>query len=534
MEREFNLLDEPWVRVMDNDCNVKEISLKDAILSAHKYKELAGETRSQDVAILRLILAVMHTVFSRYNTDGESIDISEDIDLPIEIWKEIWNKGYIPDKAINKYFDLWHDRFWLFDEKYPFYQSVAVKGKGKPYNTAKMIGSLFESGNKPRLFAERKDDGRVLTYPEAARWLVHIINFDDIAAKAPTPKKTWTGKLGIICFEGNNLFETIMLNYVANAGVNTDVYKNNPSWETEIPHTEFNQIVSVPTNQAALLTLQSRRLYLNRENDKITGYYISGGDCFDEEEVFAEQMTLWRYVKGTKGTQDGFKPMRHDPSKKTWQEFGSIAAFPETKMKEGDSENRHTPGIVKWLEFLRGENILNKEYMVKVSTISVVYDYGQATSLPVIDSINDTLTFHSQLFLEAGRVWRHRINSEIDKCEKTARAVAYLSIDIQKAAGASGDKLSGNDAKIQFYDLIDRPFRLWLAKLNVDECDSDYLDDFEENIKRIAQKYGTELASRVGSNAIFSRRKKEGTDVVSTAEALNKFIKIINNIFKGR
>ena len=36
---EFNLLDEPWVRVMDGDCNVVELSLKDTIINAHKYGE---------------------------------------------------------------------------------------------------------------------------------------------------------------------------------------------------------------------------------------------------------------------------------------------------------------------------------------------------------------------------------------------------------------------------------------------------------------------------------------------------------------
>lgn len=42
-EREFNLIDEPWIRVMDENCKVVEVSLLDAIINAHKYKCLGGE-----------------------------------------------------------------------------------------------------------------------------------------------------------------------------------------------------------------------------------------------------------------------------------------------------------------------------------------------------------------------------------------------------------------------------------------------------------------------------------------------------------
>ena len=54
-EVEFNLLDEPWVRVLCADCTVREVSLTEALLHAHEYKGLAGELPTQDVAVLRLL-----------------------------------------------------------------------------------------------------------------------------------------------------------------------------------------------------------------------------------------------------------------------------------------------------------------------------------------------------------------------------------------------------------------------------------------------------------------------------------------------
>ena len=68
---EFNLLTEPWVRVRRPENTVQEVSLTDALLHAQDYVDLAGEMPTQDAAMLRLLLAVLFTVFSRVNVEGE-------------------------------------------------------------------------------------------------------------------------------------------------------------------------------------------------------------------------------------------------------------------------------------------------------------------------------------------------------------------------------------------------------------------------------------------------------------------------------
>ena len=42
-EMAFNLLEEPWIRVLRPDCSVEEVSLTDALLRAQDYADLAGE-----------------------------------------------------------------------------------------------------------------------------------------------------------------------------------------------------------------------------------------------------------------------------------------------------------------------------------------------------------------------------------------------------------------------------------------------------------------------------------------------------------
>ena len=67
---EFNLLEEPWIRVMTEDCTVRECSLTEVLVHSHQYRRLAGELPTQDVAVLRLLLAVLRTVFYRMDPQG--------------------------------------------------------------------------------------------------------------------------------------------------------------------------------------------------------------------------------------------------------------------------------------------------------------------------------------------------------------------------------------------------------------------------------------------------------------------------------
>ena len=69
-ETAFNLVDEPWIRVLLPDGAAAEVSLRDVLLRAHTFSDLGGELPTQNIAVLRLLLAVLHTVFSRMDETG--------------------------------------------------------------------------------------------------------------------------------------------------------------------------------------------------------------------------------------------------------------------------------------------------------------------------------------------------------------------------------------------------------------------------------------------------------------------------------
>ena len=219
--KKFNLLDEAWIRALTPDQAVREVSLTDALINARRYAGLAGELPTQDVAILRLLLAVLYAVFSRVNAAGEESPLESEDDA-LDRWAELWEMGEFPEGPIAAYLEQWRDRFWLFHPERPFYQ-VPEAAAGTEYASSKLNGTLSESANKIRLFPVcLGHDKNKLTFSEAVRWLIYVNGFDDTSlkqpkeskkkyGKLPSPGAGWLGKLGLIAAEGDNLFETLML-----------------------------------------------------------------------------------------------------------------------------------------------------------------------------------------------------------------------------------------------------------------------------------------------------------------------------------
>lgn len=351
-EIEFNLLEEPWIRVLRPDCTVEEISLRQVLLQAQSYSDLAGELPTQDVAILRLLLAVLHAVFGRMDIHGQPVELKNTTSA-VRQWRSLWQLGHFPEGPIQEYLDRWHDRFWLFHPERPFWQVPEAK-IGTEYTAAKLNGELSESHNRSRLFPAYAETGKTeLSYAQAARWLLYINGFDDTSCKKkgadlPSSGVGWLGKLGLIQAVGNNLLETLLLNLTLLRDGSKGWGPGKPCWELDTPHTGERVEISQPDNQAELLTLQSRRLFLHRDGDCVTKCTVLGGDFFERTNAFCEQMTVWHSIRKKQNTPVYYQPRQHDPSQQFWREFPSI--FTE---KANENTSVHIPGIVAWITLLQ-------------------------------------------------------------------------------------------------------------------------------------------------------------------------------------
>lgn len=541
-DTEFNLLDEGWVLARKNDCTVDVLSLTDAILRSHEYSCLSGELPTQDISILRLLLAVLHTVFSRYSPDGEEEPL-DTTTMAFHRWSQLWNAGRFPEKPIRNYLASQHEKFWLFHPDRPFYQTNAAEN-GTVYSSAKLNGTILESSNKARLFAGCSGMAKgSLSYSEAARWLLCVNNYDDTSAKpknkskdtdekAPSPGAGWLGKLGLITVSGNSLFDTLMLNLILTGS--TEVTEK-PIWELEKTRDRERVQIAPPDNLSELYTLQSRRLKLIRENNSVTGYTLLGGDFFDEIDAFIEPMTVWRPINASKSAKVSFKPKRHDSSVQLWREFASSFKF---------SKQSYVPGIVRWISSLKKNRSIDSAKFIKFSIASV--QYGDKDFF-VNNIFSDSITFHTDLLTEFGRHWQDKIAEEIEKCDNAANSIGLLARNIAIASGASGEAIDKctavTTAKERFYYEIDIPFRKWLESIDPNwEYGSDEekqaLNSWHQTAAKTALRIGRELVSSAGTAATVGRyittKDKKDNSIeffYSSPEAFKLFRLKINKIY---
>jgi CRISPR system Cascade subunit CasA len=388
------------------------------------------------------------------------------------------------------------------------------------------MGDLSESSNKVRLFQGRSGlSKKALTYPEAARWLLYLNAFDDTSSKPtrgtkeklPSPGAGWLGKLGIIYAVGKNLFETLLLNLVLHDenGIKWD--EGCTIWELKEPRAAERTEIPLPRSQAALLTLQSRRVLLERTNDVVTGYRLLGGDFFQKENAFSEQMTMWRRDKNR---EDVYTPKRHDTSKQLWRDFTALLA---------KNEKTRLPGIVSWLMELEDAGLIATQ-QVQLCASSV--QYGDKDFF-VTNVWDDSISINAGLLSEIGDNWIARILGELVITEKVVNSLGYLASDIAKA---SGDKNEGagrrNAAKEEAYFRLDEHFRTWLSAINPQ---TDNMEEtcgrWRKTVDSVVKSIGKELVAEAGGRAFVGRMVKErGNEYLITAPGAH--IKFMNQVSK--
>lgn len=522
----FNLTTEPWIQVLDHDGTIQEVSLPDAIIHARDYERLAGETQTQNFAILRLILAVLLTIYARVDEEGTEEPIEDAADA-FARWGAIWKEGKFSSKVISDYFNSWSERFELFDSERPFGQVRSTLEGGTEYKASKLLGDLSESGHKTRLFPIRALKGKESATPdEAARWLVYINAFDDSGVKinkiiedgGVKPGTGWLGKIGIIYPEGQNLFETLMYNLMLLDRDGAPWPDPKPAWEREQVRESQRTAIPLPDNLPELFTISSRRISLIQENDKVIGFTSYGGDSFPEINALTEPHTIWQKPQPKKNRPVSFSIRKHDPSRQIWRDFSNI-------LIEEKKEDK-IPGIISWVNSLRRKKLVRADTKITFRTCGVIYD---ANNSSVIDAIGDDLILTTSLIADQGD-WKPRIQGEVTKITELAEAAGNMTENIARSIGCSGDdpvKTAYKQGEERIYSLVNIPFKQWIASLNPENEDDmeAKMDEWSEQARKLSYEFVSEQIAEAPQNSYLGRKVviDEKSHHYSLPEAVNAF-----------
>lgn len=556
-EKEFNLLDEPWIKVITLSLEQKEVSLTDAIIHAHEYKSLSGEMPTQDVAVLRVLLAVAITVFYRYRADGKMVrliseeDIEEDDEedgetednIVLGRWKRYWEAGRFPQHAVRAYLETWRERFWLFHPRVPFWQ-VADLQYGTNYDVKCLFGNIKESSNEKTRHHFSMTEGEELyrlSYGEAARWLVHLnayavnVKTDKNAPGTGLPVGVGRlGQLGFIMVNGENLFQILMLNLCAQ-NTDMDLWGDpKPVWEQEIREEQGckrNRFDNLPE----LYTIQSRRIMMKRgEDGNLTGFRALGGDFCPTEDDFNEPMTIWKLKKADKKADvRHFLPRTHNPAVQAWREFPAMFDFNRTN---GEKESReHIPGVVNWIHTLYNTGLFPPNYLITFRMVGMAY--GDQMSYTYGDCVNDALTMSAELLADFNKVWRSHISEQVEKCQiVVSEALNHVAYKLCKLLYGDGTAKSGiKDALAsRYYFLIDGPFREWLAGIEpATDSTEEKLTEWEKKSYYYARKTVEDYIDNLGMDLFIYREEvKDGRKRIFTFPGImNEYLWELSGIY---
>lgn len=518
-ERSFNLLTEPWISVIESDTDeTKLVSLKTLFKNAPKYRQLAGETQAQDLSILRLILAILHTVYSRFDGDGEPYDwltldedtltvtdVDEDdyeddgVQDLLDAWQTSFQSGTF-SPAVIQYLEVYRNKFDFFGTN-PFYQVTAEEydsavpaakavAKGKGTVSIKQINrSISESGNSPSLFSPKTNETKELVELDSlVRWIIAYQNYTGVTdkTKIETPDKFsngagWTYRIDPVFIQGNSLFETLLLNLVLVSKRNETTYVNqHPVWEyVSVPaYIEYRKKLLQPDNVAELYTTWSRLLHLEWSDKHQPKIFSAGIPMFAPENFFTEPMTTWRW--DSKAKPPVFKPTirgKATMSQAMWRHFGRY-------INVYDSEESMQPGVIDWLQRLRYERKIEHNRYLSLRSVVVISD-GNATSQAPAAEITDALNIQANVLFddETLQNWPQRIEETIELTQQVAKDYWSFIQGISAIRNVDSKEFAVREQAL-LYQNFNQPFNDWLASLSGRDNRDERINEWKDVLRR--------------------------------------------------
>ncbi len=436
-ENRFNLIDEPWIPIVD----VGQVSLKQ-LFSHADYRALGGNP-VQKIALTKLLLAIAQAAYTPEDDDD---------------WAELGADG-LAQQCLT-YLDRWHDRFYLYGEKpflqIPAIQAAAIQNFGAVLaevstgNTTVLIQSQVEKNltdaDKSLLIVQlvgfglggKKTDNSVVLSPG------YQGKFNDKGRPSTGKPSASIGFLGFLhnFLQGKSLQETLWLNLFTQQQISDLVIFSQgmgiASWE-QMPQGESDTI-----SEALKSSLMGRLLPLSRfcllaEN----GLHYSEGIAHSgyKEGVVDPSVSVDFSAKDPKA-------IWVDPEKRPWRLLTALLSFFSQASSKGfdcyqlrlnmGRAIQKMPGIGIWSGGLRVSNNAGEQY------VSGSDDFVES----LIQLKSDIL----------GEIWFANLRLEMEELEKLSKIAYGATINYFKSQNMEA-KEQATQASNLFWQLCERRFQ---------------------------------------------------------------------------
>ncbi len=323
----FNLVDEPWIPVVGHPRGASRVSLREALVDAHRLRAVRHQSPLATAALHRFLVAMVHAAAWPETGIGPWGDTEAQARAT---WLAAWHASALPATAINAYLDRWHDRFFLLGGDHPFMQDprVADDRRSEPGVLALEIDA---KGAKPLFY---RDLGRTMDPAEAPAQILALQSFALGGILTPDPAYTdvitssaqggaFTRASGAcMVVEGQNLLETLLLNchglWPDAPGPGQRRTGDRPTWECDAPADPRDRKI---TGHLDLLTRRPRRIRLWHHLDDAGLPVVDGAAVLKGEVIPEASWQAWQAHE----TMAAFRALTDDERKdKTKPPFRAV------------------------------------------------------------------------------------------------------------------------------------------------------------------------------------------------------------------
>lgn len=502
----FDLTCRPWLPVLRDDGSEDELSLVEVFAQADRLRRLVGDVPTQEFALLRLLLAILH----------DAVEGPVDLDH----WQQLWEDGIPlggPD-GVDAYLQQHRGRFDLLHPETPFFQTAGLR---TPKNEIASLDRLVaDVPNGSQFFTMRARGVERLSFAEAARWVVHAHAFDTSGIKTgakgdPRIKGGkvyplgvgWAGNLGGVFVEGGNLRETLLLNLIAfdTDNLRIDADADRPAWRHPPPgpaEMDPLELSRRPAGVRDLYTWQSRRIRLAFDSDGVHGVVLAYGDTLAARNQHQrEPMTSWRRSPAQEkkhGLPQVYLPREHDPGKSAWRGLGAlVAGRAHGADQRQEAADIVRPRILDWVARLTVEGDFEPDFLVRARLVGAEYGTQQS----VIDEIvDDSVTMPVVLLHQRDTLLGQAAIDAVNDAENGVSVLGDLAADLARTIGADPEPARSN-AATRAYGMLDGPFRDWLADLDITEPPPPQRAAWQDQARAIIARLGDQELADAGDGA---------------------------------
>jgi CRISPR system Cascade subunit CasA len=315
----FVLTERPWIPCERLDGSLVELSTRDVLCEAHALRGIVDSSPLVVAVLHRHVLAVLHRAYDGPKSMAE--------------WSSIARGGKFEVGLVEAYLMSMRDRMDLFHPDRPFAQTKGLLSKFADYVDPIRQIEIDRSawGSASSLFSHEHGSATMLParacrallsqHAFAVRGLIRKPNEPDAASAAPLVNAA------VVILIRPTLFHTLMANlmdYRPTDGVPVvSTSSDQPSWEAAPLPLEINpgnEQDNMPTGWLNMLTWLSRRIELQHDGNRVTGWVRAVG-VGRHKDAPRDPMLAYR-----ESSKHGFVPLGLSPDRVFWRDAEALFA----------------------------------------------------------------------------------------------------------------------------------------------------------------------------------------------------------------